>query len=94
MDVRMPVLDGIEATRRLLADVEVTCRVLVLTTFDLDEYVFGALAAGASGFLLKDAPPEELIAAIRVVAGGRRAARAHGDATRDRALRGAPVPTA
>ena len=70
MDVRMPVLDGIEATRRLLADVEVMCRVLVLTTFDLDEYVFGALAAGASGFLLKDAPPEELIAAIRVVAAG------------------------
>ena len=70
MDVRMPVLDGIEATRRLLADPTTTCRVLVLTTFDLDEYVFGALRAGASGFLLKDAPPEQLVAAIRVVAAG------------------------
>ena len=70
MDVRMPVLDGIEATRRLLADPTTTCRVLVLTTFDLDAYVFGALRAGASGFLLKDAPPEQLVAAIRVVAAG------------------------
>jgi DNA-binding NarL/FixJ family response regulator len=70
MDVRMPVLDGIEATRRILAEGTTACRVLVLTTFDLDEYVFGALRAGASGFLLKDAPPEQLIAAIRVVAGG------------------------
>ena len=69
MDIRMPVLDGISATRRL---VESGCstRVLVLTTFDLDEYVFQALRAGASGFLLKDAPAEELSAAIRVVARG------------------------
>jgi DNA-binding NarL/FixJ family response regulator len=69
MDVRMPRVDGIEATRRLgrLSDPP---RVLVLTTFDLDEYVFAALRAGASGFLLKDAPEERLLAAIRVVADG------------------------
>ena len=69
MDVRMPVLDGIAATRRLV-DAGVGTRVLVLTTFDLDEYVFEALRAGASGFLLKDAPAEELADAIRVVAAG------------------------
>ncbi|MFC6285054.1 response regulator [Nocardioides sp. GCM10027113] len=69
MDIRMPVLDGIAATRRLV-EAEVPTRVLVLTTFDLDEYVFEALRAGASGFLLKDAPAEELAAAIRVVASG------------------------
>ncbi len=69
MDIRMPVLDGIAATRRLL-ERGVATRVLVLTTFDLDEYVFEALRAGASGFLLKDAPAEELAAAIRVVAAG------------------------
>ena len=70
MDVRMPVLDGIAATREILADDGATCRVLVLTTFDLDEYVYGALAAGASGFLLKDAPPEQLVIAIHTVAAG------------------------
>jgi DNA-binding NarL/FixJ family response regulator len=69
MDIRMPVLDGIAATRRLLES-EVATRVIVLTTFDLDEYVFEALRAGASGFLLKDAPAEELAEAIRVVAAG------------------------
>ncbi|MPZ94661.1 MAG: response regulator [Propionibacteriales bacterium] len=69
MDIRMPVLDGIAATRQLVAE-QVPTRVLVLTTFDLDEYVFEALRAGASGFLLKDAPAEELAAAIRVVASG------------------------
>jgi DNA-binding NarL/FixJ family response regulator len=69
MDIRMPVLDGIAATRRLV-EAGVDTRVLVLTTFDLDEYVFEALRAGASGFLLKDAPAEELAAAIRVVASG------------------------
>ncbi len=69
MDIRMPVLDGIAATRTLLERGSRT-RVLVLTTFDLDEYVFEALRAGASGFLLKDAPAEELSAAIRVVAAG------------------------
>lgn len=69
MDVRMPVLDGIEATRHITAAPGDT-RVLVLTTFDLDEYVFGALRAGASGFLLKDAPEEQLTAAIRVTADG------------------------
>lgn len=69
MDVRMPVLDGIEATRRIVAGEE-SPRVLVLTTFDLDEYVYEALRAGASGFLLKDAPEEQLVAGIRIVASG------------------------
>jgi DNA-binding NarL/FixJ family response regulator len=71
MDVRMPRLDGIEATRRLAGPrVEDPVRVLILTTFDLDEYVLAALRAGASGFLLKDAPPEDLVEAIRIVAAG------------------------
>jgi DNA-binding NarL/FixJ family response regulator len=71
MDIRMPRLDGLEATRRVLADPELgATRVLLLTTFDLDAYVYDALRAGASGFLLKDAPPEQLIAAIRTVAAG------------------------
>ena len=71
MDVRMPGLDGVAATERLLErDGERAPRVIVLTTFDLDEYVFAALRAGASGFLLKDAQPEELLAAIRAVARG------------------------
>jgi DNA-binding NarL/FixJ family response regulator/signal transduction histidine kinase len=69
MDVRMPTLDGIEATRRLAA-LERPARVLILTTFDLDDYVYEALRAGASGFLLKDRPPEELVAAVRVIAAG------------------------
>ena len=69
MDIRMPKLDGIAATRLLLQE-EDPPRVLVLTTFDLDEYVYGALRAGASGFLLKDAPEEQLAAAIRVAADG------------------------
>jgi DNA-binding NarL/FixJ family response regulator len=69
MDIRMPELDGLEATRRILAADELA-RVLILTTFDLDEYVYEALAAGASGFVLKDDPPEQLIAAIRTVAAG------------------------
>jgi DNA-binding NarL/FixJ family response regulator len=69
IDIRMPRLDGIEATRRLTADREAT-RVLILTTFGLDEYVYEALRAGASGFMLKDAPPEELLAAVEVVARG------------------------
>ncbi len=69
MDIRMPVLDGIAATRRLV-EAGVETKVVVLTTFDLDEYVFEALRAGASGFLLKDAPAEELAAAVRVVAAG------------------------
>jgi DNA-binding NarL/FixJ family response regulator len=69
MDIRMPRLDGLAATRAIMGSAAPT-RVLVLTTFDLDEYVFEALRAGASGFLLKDAPAEELAAAIRVVAGG------------------------
>jgi DNA-binding NarL/FixJ family response regulator len=71
MDIRMPELDGIEATRRVLAaDGEPPTRVLMLTTFDLNEYVYDALRAGASGFLLKDVPPEQLADGIRVVAGG------------------------
>ena len=69
MDVRMPSMDGIEATRRLAA-LERPARVLILTTFDLDDYVYEALRAGASGFLLKDRPPEELVAAVRVIAAG------------------------
>jgi DNA-binding NarL/FixJ family response regulator len=69
MDIRMPELDGLEATRRILA-ADDEARVLILTTFDLDEYVYEALRAGASGFVLKDEPPEQLIAAIRTVAGG------------------------
>jgi DNA-binding NarL/FixJ family response regulator len=71
MDIRMPVMDGLEATRRIIDDPRTSSsRVLVLTTFDLDEYVFAALRAGASGFLLKDTPPAELLAGIRVVADG------------------------
>jgi len=71
MDVRMPVLDGIAATRQITSAAESAgVRVIILTTFDLDEYVFGALRAGASGFLLKDTLPEDLITAIRVVAAG------------------------
>jgi DNA-binding NarL/FixJ family response regulator len=70
MDVRMPDLDGIAATREITGEGEQAARVLILTTFDLDEYVYDALAAGASGFLLKDALPEELVAGIRVVASG------------------------
>jgi DNA-binding NarL/FixJ family response regulator len=69
MDIRMPVMDGITATRLIAADGG-RPRVLILTTFDLDEYVFAALRGGASGFMLKDRPPEELLAAIRVIAAG------------------------
>ena len=68
MDVRMPRMDGVEATRRLVADG--TTRVLILTTFDLDEHLFAAVRAGASGFLLKDVPPDELASAVRAVARG------------------------
>jgi DNA-binding NarL/FixJ family response regulator len=69
MDIRMPELDGLEATRRILA-ADPEARVLVLTTFDLDEYVFESLRIGASGFMLKDEPPEQLLEAIRTVAAG------------------------
>ncbi len=69
MDIRMPELDGLQATRRILA-ADNAARILILTTFDLDEYVYEALRAGASGFVLKDDPPEQLLAAIRIVAGG------------------------
>ncbi|QDB80641.1 response regulator transcription factor [Georgenia sp. 311] len=69
MDVRMPRLNGIEATEQIVASLP-GCRVLILTTFDLDEYAFAGLRAGASGFLLKDTPPETLVAAIRTVADG------------------------
>jgi DNA-binding NarL/FixJ family response regulator len=70
MDVRMPNVDGIEATRRLLGTDGVDTKVVMLTTFDMDEYVYDALRAGASGFLLKDVPPEQLVAGIRAVAQG------------------------
>ncbi|GAA4517959.1 response regulator transcription factor [Actinoallomurus oryzae] len=72
MDIRMPGVDGIEATRRIVREeaAKHDPRVLILTTFDLDEYVVEAVRAGASGFLLKDAPPEDLVTAIRIVAGG------------------------
>lgn len=71
MDIRMPTMDGVEATRRITSDERLSgTRVLILTMFDLDEYLFAALRAGASGFLLKDTPPEELLAAVRVIASG------------------------
>jgi DNA-binding NarL/FixJ family response regulator len=70
MDVRMPDVDGIEATRRLLGEDRAGTKVVMLTTFDMDEYVYDALRAGASGFLLKDVPPEQLVDGIRAVAGG------------------------
>lgn len=69
MDIRMPEMDGLEATRRILAT-DTEARVLILTTFDLDDYVFEALRAGASGFVLKDEPPEQLLAAVRTIAAG------------------------
>ena len=69
MDIRMPNVDGIEATRRIVRG-DHRARVLILTTFDLDEHLYAAMTAGASGFLLKDAPPEQLVAGIRMVAGG------------------------
>jgi DNA-binding NarL/FixJ family response regulator len=69
MDIRMPELDGLAATRRIIATDD-AARILILTTFDLDEYVYEALRAGASGFVLKDDPPEQLLAAVRTVAGG------------------------
>lgn len=70
MDVQMPVLDGLEATRRIVADPDIAAAVLIVTTFDRDDYLFQALSAGASGFLLKNAGPEDLVAAVRVVASG------------------------
>jgi DNA-binding NarL/FixJ family response regulator len=70
MDVRMPEVDGIEATRRLLGEDGSDAKIVMLTTFDMDEYVYDALRAGASGFLLKDVPPEQLVAGIRAVASG------------------------
>ncbi|WP_444898385.1 response regulator [Microbulbifer sp. VAAC004] len=70
MDIRMPEMDGLEATARILETSDTTCRVIILTTFDPDEYVFRALRAGASGFVLKDIPPEALVQAVRTVAEG------------------------
>ncbi|MFA0813282.1 response regulator [Microbulbifer epialgicus] len=70
MDIRMPEMDGLEATARILEASDATCRVIILTTFDPDEYVFRALRAGASGFVLKDIPPEALVQAVRTVAEG------------------------
>ena len=70
MDIRMPVMDGLEATRHIADDDSIDTRVLMVTTFGEDEHVFAALRAGASGFVLKDTPPEDLLSAIRIVAGG------------------------
>ncbi len=71
MDIRMPEMDGLEATRRILATRSAdSCRIIILTTFDLDQYVYAALTAGASGFLLKDVTPEQLVAAVRMVRSG------------------------
>ena len=70
MDIRMPRMDGLEATRRILEDGLSGCRIVMLTTFDLDEYVYAALRVGACGFLLKDVTPEQLIASVRLVAAG------------------------
>ncbi|MDP9465051.1 MAG: response regulator transcription factor [Actinomycetota bacterium] len=70
MDIRMPVLDGLEATRLIMSSDDCDTKVLVLTTFDLDEYVYAAMRAGASGYLLKDTPAKELVAAVRVIAQG------------------------
>src|SRR5262245_36599453 len=70
MDIRMPVVDGIEATGLIVAEADLETKVLVLTTFDLDEYVYAALRAGASGYLLKDTPARDLVAAVRVIAQG------------------------
>jgi DNA-binding NarL/FixJ family response regulator len=71
MDIRMPIMDGLEATRRILSDQRCAdARIIILTTFDLDEYVYAALRAGASGFLLKDTPPANLLAGVRLVAAG------------------------
>ena len=89
MDVRMPHLDGLEATRRIVRDREHGSRVLILTTFDLDAYVYEALLAGASGFVLKDIAPEQLVDAIRVIAERRSPAVPDGHPAIDRAVRAA-----
>ena len=91
MDVRMPEVDGIEATRRLLGEDGATAKVVMLTTFDMDEYVYEALRAGASGFLLKDVPPEQLIAGHPSRRQRRRAARALRHAASDRGVRPSPA---
>ena len=70
MDIQMPRMNGLDATRRIVDDSEIATRVMILTTFEQDEYIFEALRAGASGFLLKNAPPEELVHAVRVIAAG------------------------
>jgi DNA-binding NarL/FixJ family response regulator len=99
MDIRMPVLDGIEATRRIIA-ARSTTRVLILTTFGLDTYVYESLRAGASGFLLKDAPPEEIAAAVHIVARGEALLAPAITRTvieefaRTRPIDGPPIPTA
>ena len=95
MDIRMPVMDGLEATRRILADERCAdVRILILTTFDLDEYVYAALQAGASGFLLKDTPPADLLAGVRLVAGRRSPAVPGHHPAPDRSVRSSGRPTA
>ena len=92
MDIRMPGIDGIEATRRIIARARSAVRVLILTTYDLDEYVYDALRAGASGFLLKDVPPEQLAAGIRMVCRRGRPPRAQPDPPADRGVHRSPGP--
>lgn len=92
MDIRMPRLDGLQATRRILAADE-TAKVLILTTFNLDEYVYEALRAGASGFILKDEPAEQLIAAVHIIAAGDALLSPDDHSQRDLVLR-APAATA
>ena len=94
MDIRMPTIDGLEATRRIMAAADEPPRVLILTTYDLDEYVFDALHAGASGFLLKDVPPEHLVAGNPDRRGGRFAALAVRDPAPDRVVRPSQHPRA
>jgi DNA-binding NarL/FixJ family response regulator len=92
MDIQMPNLDGVSATRAILGERHDAPRVLVVTTFDIDEYLDEALRAGASGFLLKNAPPEELVQAIRVVGGGRQPPRSKSHQAGHRGVLPAPQP--
>ena len=92
MDIRMPVLDGLSATRRVLAEHD-DVRVLILTTFDLDEYVYEALRIGASGFVLKDAPADDIVRAVQVASRGGATLAPVDNATADRRVRATPTPS-